>query len=137
MPKFGSLGITAGKGFNGSYIDIKLLIDRRVVLNIEKYELRPSCMQGGQLCMMQVSISGRPLTTWHGSMKLIDIFQQCDQLEKEGTVCWPIEECIIVRGDDGGYFLQDADESCFRPTVEQVEELIELSHRRGSWRNRR
>lgn len=42
MPKFGSLGITAGKGFNGSYIDIKLLIDRRVVLNIEKYELRPS-----------------------------------------------------------------------------------------------
>lgn len=134
MPKFSSLGITVGGGFNGSYIDIKLLIERRVVLNIEKYELRPSCMQGGQLCMMQVSISGRPITTWHGSMKLIDIFQQCDQLEKEGTVCWPLEECIIVRGDDGGYSLQDADESCFWPTVKQVEELIELSHRRGSWR---
>lgn len=69
-------------------------------------------------------------------MKLIDIFQQCDQLEKEGTVCWPIEECIIVRGEDGGYFLQDADDSCFRPTAEEVDDLIEQSRKRGIWRRR-
>ena len=136
MPKFGTLGITPGHGFSGSYVDVKVLIEHRVALTIEKYELRPSCMQGGQLCMLQVSVSGRPLTTWCGSMKLIDIFQQCDALEKEGQVCWPIEDCVIVRGDDGGYFLQDADDSCLRPTALQIDELIDQSRRRGSWRRR-
>ena len=52
MPKFGTLGITPGHGFNGSYVDVKVLIEHRVVLTIDKYELRPSCMQGGQLCML-------------------------------------------------------------------------------------
>lgn len=137
MPKFSSLGITVGGGFNGSYIDVKLLIDRRVVMNIEKYELRPSCMQSSKFCMVQVSISGRPITTWHGSMKLADIFQQADKMEQEGHKCWPIEDCIIVKGDDGGYSLQDADDSCLHPTAQQIDEMINESRRRGSWRNRR
>ena len=34
MPKFGSLGITPGHGFNGSYVDVKVLIEHRVVLTI-------------------------------------------------------------------------------------------------------
>lgn len=136
MPKFSSLGITVGGGFNGSYIDVKILIAHRVVLNIEKYELRPSCMQG-QFCMLQINIAGRPLTTWHGSSKLVDIFKQADQMEKDGHKCWPIEECIIVKGDDNGYSLQDADDSCLHPTAQQIDEMINESRRRGSWRNRR
>lgn len=36
------LGNTPGHGFNGSYVDVKMLIEHRVALTIDKYELRPS-----------------------------------------------------------------------------------------------
>lgn len=137
MPKFSKLGITAGDGFNGSFIDTKVLIERRVALNIEKYEIRPSCLQGSQLLMLQLSIGGRYVLTWNGSTKLAGLLAQATAKEQQGEVCFPIEDCIIVEGDDGGYGLQDADQSCLHPTAAEVDELISQSRRRGSWRKRK
>ena len=44
MPKVSSLGIKWKGGFKGSYIPVSELIDRKIVVNITNYEVRPSCM---------------------------------------------------------------------------------------------
>ena len=137
MPKFSSLGISTGNGFKGSYVAILLLIDRKVVINVERYDVRPSRMHESRLCMVQLTISGRPIVTWCGSENLINIFTQATEKEGQGEQCFPFEECIFTRGEDGGYYIQDADDSCFRPTAEQVDDLIDESRHRNSYNARR
>lgn len=63
----------------------------------------------------------------------MNIFAKADEKENQGQACWPIEDCIIARGDDGGYYIQDADETCLRPTARQIDEMIDQSHRRNNW----
>ena len=81
MPKVSSLGIKWKGGFKGSYIPVSELIDRKIVVNITNFEVRPSCMHGSQMCMTQIEISGRPMVTWHGSQNLINFLNECRMQE--------------------------------------------------------
>ena len=76
MPKVSSLGIKWKGGFKGSYIPVSELIDRKIVVNITNFEVRPSCMHGSQMCMTQIEICGRPMVTWHGSQNLINFLNE-------------------------------------------------------------
>lgn len=134
MPKFSSLGIKATQGFKGSYIPITSIIDNKISLNVESYDIRPSCMHGSQMCLMQLSINGRPMVTWHGSQNLISILNECKAMDATGKRCFPLEDCIIVEGDDGGYYFADADESCLKPTAGQLDEICKDRGRRFSRR---
>ena len=97
MPKVSSLGIKWKGGFKGSYIPVSELIDRKIVVNITNYEVRPSCMHGSQMCMTQIEISGRPMVTWHGSQNLINFFNDCRTQEQSGTQCFPLDAIGICR----------------------------------------
>ncbi len=136
MPKVSSLGIKWKGGFRGSYIPVSELIDRRIVVNITDFDVRPSCVHGSQMCMTQLEIGGRPMVTWHGSQNLIGFLNECRLSEQHGNVCFPIEGCIFTHGDDGGYYLADADDSCLRLTAEEAEEISD-GRRRGGRRGGR
>lgn len=129
MPKVSSLGIKWKGGFKGSYIPVSELIDRKIVVNITNFEVRPSCMHGSQMCMTQIEICGRPMVTWHGSQNLINFLNECRMQEQQGAQCFPIEDCIFTQGDDGGYYLADADETCTRLTVGEFDEIAKYRHR--------
>lgn len=129
MPKVSSLGIKWKGGFKGSYIPVSELIDRKIVLNITNFEVRPSCMHGSQMCMTQIEICGRPMVTWHGSQNLINFLNECRMQEQNGAQCFPIEDCIFTQGDDGGYYLADADNTCTRITAGELDELMRFRPR--------
>lgn len=129
MPKVSSLGIKWKGGFRGSYIPVSELIDRKIVVNITNFEVRPSCMHGSQMCMTQIEICGRPMVTWHGSQNLINFLNECRMQEQQGTQCFPIEDCIFTQGDDGGYYLADADNTCTRITAGELDELMRFRSR--------
>lgn len=129
MPKVSSLGIKWKGGFKGSYILVSELIDRKIVVNITNFEVRPSCMHGSQMCMTQIEICGRPMVTWHGSQNLINFLNECRMQEQQGTQCFPIEDCIFTQGDDGGYYLADADNTCTRITAGELDELMRFRSR--------
>lgn len=129
MPKVSSLGIKWKGGFKGSYIPVSELIDRKIVVNITNFEVCPSCMHGSQMCMTQIEICGRPMVTWHGSQNLINFLNECRMQEQQGTQCFPIEDCIFTQGDDGGYYLADADNTCTRLTAEELDELMRFRSR--------
>lgn len=132
MPKVSSLGIKWKGGFKGSYIPVSELIDRKNVVNITNFEVRPSCMHGSQMCMTQIEICGRPMVTWHGSQNLINFLNECRMQEQQGTQCFPIEDCIFTQGDDGGYYLADADNTCTRLTAEEINNIAKYRRRGGS-----
>lgn len=129
MPKVSSLGIKWKGGFKGSYIPVSELIDRKIVVNITNFEVRPSCMHGSQMCMTQIEICGRQMVTWHGSQNLINFLNECRMQEQQGTQCFPIEDCIFTQGDDGGYYLADADNTCTRLTAGELDELMRFRSR--------
>lgn len=129
MPKVSSLGIKWKGGFKGSYIPVSELIDRKILVNITNFEVRPSCMHGSQMCMTQIEICGRPMVTWHGSQNLINFLNECRMQEQQGTQCFPIEDCIFTQGDDGGYYLADADNTCTRITAGELDELMRFRPR--------
>lgn len=129
MPKVSSLGIKWKGGFKGSYIPVSELIDRKIVVNITNFEIRPSCMHGSQMCMTQIEICGRPMVTWHGSQNLINFLNECRMQEQQGAQCFPIEDCIFTQGDDGGYYLADADNTCTRITAGELDELMRFRSR--------
>lgn len=129
MPKVSSLGIKWKGGFKGSYIPVSELIDRKIVVNITNFEVRPSCMHGSQMCMTQIEICGRPMVTWHGSQNLINFLNECRMQEQNGAQCFPIEDCIFTQGDDGGYYLADADNTCTRITAGELDELMRFRPR--------
>lgn len=124
MPKPSQINIKSENGTEGSFIDVRRLIDNRIVINILSYVIKESSVRAGSnYCIMQLKINGRPMITWHGSKSLIDYLDKCKAQEAEGIICFPIEECIIVENSNGSYALQDADESCIVPTAEELDEL--------------
>lgn len=89
-------------------------------------------MHGSQMCMTQIEICGRPMVTWHGSQNLINFLNECRMQEQQGTQCFPIEDCIFTQGDDGGYYLADADNTCTRLTAEEINNIAKYRRRGGS-----
>ena len=124
MPKPSQLKIKPKKSTEGSYVNIKKLINNRIVINILDFKLiESSIKKDSELCIMQLKISGRSMITWHGSIALTDFLQECKKQEANGEECFPIEDCIIIENADGSYGLQDADESCLILTAEELDEL--------------
>lgn len=130
MPKPSEIKVKPKTGTVGSHIDIKTLIEERVVLNILDFELKDSAYDGKPLCIMQLEISSRLMITWHGSNGLINYLKECKNAESDGEVCFPIEDCIIIQNSDGSYAVQDADESCTKLTAEDLDDLASKNKRK-------
>jgi hypothetical protein len=110
MPKVSEIGVKYRGSFKGSYIDIVQLIDNAVVMDVVDFTQEASCVKSCEsYCKMQIRIEGKLYVTWHSSEMLATFLNDCKQKqETEHVAVFPIEECVIVVGDDRAYYLEDA-----------------------------
>ena len=99
-------------GYRGPYIDIRTLIEKRVKLTVIDFQCRKSQMRDVEsYTHMQIRISGKLCVTWHTSAVLANYLEDCraqSQMLQEELGCdpgiFPINDCIIVEGEDRGYY---------------------------------
>lgn len=150
MPTLDKISVKFRNRFNGAFIDKKVLIKNKIVINVEDFRVDKSKVHGCEnLCRMKLTISGRPIVTWHASANLIDFLNQCQeddierkikyeedkaiakeqgsQFKKKFTSNFPIEDAILFRGDDKAYYLIPAPEDAMRPTDDELHEYITTS----------
>ena len=98
-------------GFKGPYIDVQLLIEKKVKLDVMDFTLKPSNLPDCEsFCYMKIRIGGRHAVTWQSSGVLTQYLQDCKHAEEvDGVAIFLIDECIISQGDDKAYMLIDAD----------------------------
>ena len=124
-------------GFRGPYIDIRTLIEKRVKLTVIDFQPRKSQMRNVEsYTHMQIRISGKLCVTWHSSAVLANYLEDCraqSQMLLEELGCapgiFPINVCIIVEGEDRGYYLEDAPHDAWELTESDILRLSDDSHR--------
>ena len=89
---------------------------------------------------MQIRISGKLCVTWHSSAVLANYLEDCraqSQMLQEELGCdpgiFPINDCIIVEGEDRGYYLEDAPHDAWELTESDILRLSDDSHRGRRW----
>ena len=132
-------------GYRGPYIDIRTLIEKRVKLTVIDFQERKSQMRDVEsYTHMQIRISGKLCVTWHTSAVLANYLEDCraqsqmlqDQTGKDPGI-FPINDCIIVEGEDRGYYLEDAPHDAWELTESDILRLSDESHRGRRWSNDR
>lgn len=128
-------------GYRGPYIDIRKLIENRVKLTVIDFQERKSQMRDVEsYTHMQIRISGKLCVTWHSSAVLANYLEDCraqsqmlqDQTGKDPGI-FPINDCIIVEGEDRGYYLEDAPHDAWELTESDILRLSDESHRGRRW----
>lgn len=124
-------------GYRGPYIDIRTLIEKRVKLTVIDFQERKSQMRDVEsYTHMQIRISGKLCVTWHTSAVLANYLEDCraqsqmlqDQTGKDPGI-FPINDCIIVEGEDRGYYLEDAPHDAWELTENDILRLSDESNR--------
>ena len=124
-------------GYRGPYIDIRKLIENRVKLTVIDFQARKSQMRDVEsYTHMQIRISGKLCVTWHTSAVLANYLEDCraqsqmlqDQTGKDPGI-FPINDCIIVEGEDRGYYLEDAPHDAWELTENDILRLSDESNR--------
>ena len=124
-------------GYRGPYIDIRTLIEKRVKLTVIDFQERKSQMRDvDSYTHMQIRISGKLCVTWHTSAVLANYLEDCraqsqmlqDQTGKDPGI-FPINDCIIVEGEDRGYYLEDAPHDAWELTESDILRLSDESNR--------
>ena len=132
-------------GYRGPYIDIRTLIEKRVKLTVIDFQERKSQMRDVEsYTHMQIRISGKLCVTWHTSAVLANYLEDCraqsqmlmEQTGKDPGIL-PINDCIIVEGEDRGYYLEDAPHDAWELTESDILRLSDESHRGRRWSNDR
>lgn len=132
-------------GYRGPYIDIRTLIEKRVKLTVIDFQERKSQMRDVEsYTHMQIRISGKLCVTWHTSAVLANYLEDCraqsqmiqDQTGKDPGI-FPINDCIIVEGEDRGYYLEDAPHDAWELTESDILRLSDESHRGRRWNHGR
>ena len=124
-------------GYRGPYIDIRTLIEKRVKLTVIDFQERKSQMRDVEsYTHMQIRISGKLCVTWHTSAVLANYLEDCraqSQMLQEELGCdpgiFPINDCIIVEGEDRGYYLEDAPHDAWELTEADILRLSDESNR--------
>ena len=132
-------------GFRGPYIDIRTLIEKRVKLTVIDFQPRKSQMRDvDSYTHMQIRISGKLCVTWHSSAVLANYLEDCraqSQMLQEELGCdpgiFPINDCIIVEGEDRGYYLEDAPHDAWELTESDILRVSDESNRGRRWSNGR
>ena len=128
-------------GYRGPYIDIRKLIENRVKLTVIDFQERKSQMRDVEsYTHMQIRISGKLCVTWHSSAVLANYLEDCraqsqmlqDQTGSDPGI-FPINDCIIVEGEDRGYYLEDAPHDAWELTESDILRLSDESHRGRRW----
>lgn len=128
-------------GFRGPYIDVRTLIERRIKITIIDFMIRKSNVRDCETYVyMQIRISGTLCVTWHSSSILNSYLQECRAqseayIEENNTdpQIFPINDCIIVEGQDGGYYLEDAPADAWELTQSDIITLSNESHKGRRW----
>ena len=128
-------------GYRGPYIDIRKLIENRVKLTVIDFQARKSQMRDVEsYTHMQIRISGKLCVTWHSSAVLANYLEDCrmqSQMLQEQTGkdpgIFPINDCIIVEGEDRGYYLEDAPHDAWELTEADILRLSDDSNRGRRW----
>ena len=128
-------------GYRGPYIDIRKLIENRVKLTVIDFQERKSQMRDVEsYTHMQIRISGKLCVTWHSSAVLANYLEDCraqsqmlqDQTGRDPGI-FPINDCIIVEGEDRGYYLEDAPHDAWELTESDILRLSDDSNRGRRW----
>ncbi len=128
-------------GYRGPYIDIRTLIEKRVKLTVIDFQERKSQMRDvDSYTHIQIRISGKLCVTWHTSAVLANYLEDCraqSQMLQEELGCdpgiFPINDCIIVEGEDRGYYLEDAPHDAWELTESDILRLSDESNRGRRW----
>ena len=149
-------------GFKGPYIDIQILIERKVKLDVIDFCYKDSNVRDcDKFCYMQIRVGGRMCVTWQASKVLSDFLADC-KAEDEDTITmtrqqmeenedaqlnvadhtdvlnYPIKECIIYVNADRAYYLMDAPDDALDPDDEEFDRLVNDSTRsRNNYNYRR
>lgn len=130
MPKVSEIDVKYRGSFKGSYIDIQQLIDNSVVMDVLDFSLEKSCVKSCEsYCKMQIRIEGHLFVTWHSSEMLSNYLSDCKLKQDEGVVVFPIEDCVIVVGDDRAYYLEDAPAVYQHLSDKDIERMVGKSRR--------
>lgn len=148
-------------GFKGPYIDIQLLIERKVKLDVMDFCYKDSTVRDcDKFCYMQIRIGGRLCVTWQASKVLSDFLADCkaddedtismarqQMAENEGkelvvddpvdALNFPIVDCILYVNTDRAYYLMDAPEEALEPDELEFQRLVEDSMRSKNYSRRR
>lgn len=132
VSQMNSRGVRYKGGFRGSYIALSLLIEYKIRIDVLDFSVDESCVRNCEsYCRMQVRIAGRLIVTWHSSELMTEFLKDCKADEQtSGEAAFPLEGCMVVIGDDRGYYLQDATEDAVTPDEELLNKLIDMSRRR-------
>lgn len=124
--KYGKINVPFKGGYKGGHVPVECLIQEKIVMDVLAFTRSGSKINGcDMLCMMQIRIGGRLYVTWHASDILTTFLEDCKiQDEQENVGNFPIEECIIVVGDDRGYYFNQPDEDSWVPTEKDMEKLL-------------
>lgn len=130
-------------GFRGPYIDVRTLIERRIKLTVIDFMVRTSNIRDCKdYTYMQIRISGTLCVTWHSSQILRQYLEDCrakceEILEMNGIYpdIFPINDCIIVEGQDGGYYLEDAPSDAWEMSGEDLNRLFSEPRKGRRWSN--
>ena len=119
-------------GFKGPYIDVQLLIEKKVKLDVMDFSLKPSNLPDCEsFCYMQIRIGGRLAVTWQSSAVLTQYLQDCKHAEEvDGVSIFPIDECVIIQGDDKSYMLIDADNGSLLCDEDAFYDLVDETKKR-------
>jgi hypothetical protein len=118
-------------GFKGLYIDVGTLIRKQIPFDVVDFIRGKSCVHDCEsYCRMQIRINGKLYVTWHSSEILTNFLEDCRAQETDEKKIFPIEDCMMVVGEDRGYYLQDASgiETTF--TDKDIERLIRQKRRK-------
>lgn len=135
MPKVSEIGVKYRGGFRGPYISISQLIENKVEMDIIDFVTEKSCVRDCEgYTKMQIRIMGKLYVTWHSSAVLTNFLTDCRNEETEtGETIFPIEQCIIIVGDDRSYYLADSPGSDL--TERDIIKLTAKARNKGSkWR---
>ena len=119
-------------GFKGPYIDVQLLIEKKVKLDVMDFTLKPSNLPDCEsFCYMKIRIGGRHAVTWQSSCVLTQYLQDCKHAEEvDGVAIFLLDECIISQGDDKAYMLIDADNGSLLCDEDAFYDLVDETKKR-------
>lgn len=128
-------------GYRGPYIDVRTLINKRIKFTIIDFMEKESNVRDCEhYTLMQIRISGTLCVTWHSSAILYNYLCECREQSEaykeefgHDPEIFPINDCILVEGQDGGYYLEDAPGDAWEMSASDIIRVSNESHKGRRW----
>lgn len=124
--RYDQISVPYKGGFKGAHVPVDCLIDNKIIIDVLNFKNGASQIRDCKmLCTMQIQIGGKLKVTWHSSEILTAFLEDCRSKEvAEDEAIFPIEQCIIVVGDDRGYYFAAPDADSVVPDEKELERMM-------------